>query len=169
MEKILKVDENDNVIGEEDKEVCHKGEGILHRAYLLIIMNSNNQILLTKRSSKKMLWDGFWDGSVASHPHKGESYEEAAKKRCKEELGADCKPKYLFKFMYAVPYKDVGSERELCAVLVAKGVDEVKPDPDEISEHKFVSMEELKEDIKKNKDIYCPWFLIALEKLPEKL
>ncbi len=34
MEQIVIVDENDNYIGEEEKEKCHDGSGILHRGFL---------------------------------------------------------------------------------------------------------------------------------------
>lgn len=163
-EKIIVVNENDEFIREEDKIKCHLGNGILHRAFDVIVFNGN-KILLTKRSDSKMLWPGFWDGTVASHVRKGESYESAAKRRLKEEIGIDVEPNYLFKFEYKSKYKDVGTEYEVCAILKVNYNGQFNIDPNEISEYKFVEIEKLKEYVEKNPNIYCPWFLMALDKI----
>jgi len=47
-EYILLVDENDKVIGKEEKMKCHKGKGILHRAFTAMVFNRKNELLLTK-------------------------------------------------------------------------------------------------------------------------
>ena len=39
MQQIVIVDEDDNLIGEEEKEKCHDGNGILHRGFLVMIFN----------------------------------------------------------------------------------------------------------------------------------
>ena len=44
----------------------------------------------------------------------------------------------------------------------------VNPDPDEVSEYKWVKIEELKKDLKDNPDKYTLWFKIIMEKY-EKL
>ena len=116
-----------------------------------------------------MLWPGDWDGTVASHPRKSETYISSAERRMPEEIGVECKMDYLFKFEYHVPYKDIGSENEICGTLL--GI--VEPDSkfslveDEISEIRWITAEELIIDLKKNPQIYCPWMLIALYLLPD--
>jgi len=164
-EYILTVDENDNVIGKEEKVKCHLGDGILHRAFTLMVFNDKNELLITKRSKEKMLWPGIWDGSISSHPNEGESYEEAGRRRCPQELGVECDDvKLLLKIRYQTPYKDVGSENEIDAALVVKGINEVFPNKEEISEYKYVDLKELEEDIKNNPEKYAPWFIIIFEK-----
>src|SRR3989338_2213539 len=74
-EQITIVDKTDKAVGTEGKGKCHDGEGILHRGFLMMIFNSKGELLLAKRSKEKRLWPGFWDMSVASHVHQGESYE----------------------------------------------------------------------------------------------
>lgn len=168
MDNILVVNEKDEVIGEEDKLKCHSGEGILHRAFDVMIFNGK-KLLLTKRSNKKLLWPGCWDGSVASHVRKGESYESAAKRRLKEELGIDVVPSYLFKllfkFQYKSDYKDMGVEHEICAILKVDYNGQFEINPDEISEYKLVNIDHVKKDARKNPENYCPWFVMALEKI----
>jgi len=164
-EYILLVDENDNVIGKEEKVKCHLGDGILHRAITLMVFNDKNELLITKRSQGKMLWPGIWDGSISSHPNEGESYEDAAKRRCPQELGVKCDDmKFLFKIRYQTPYKNVGSENEFDAAIIAKGINEVFPKKEEISEYKYVDLKELEEDIKSNPEKYAPWFILIFER-----
>lgn len=163
-ELILTVDENDNVTGTEEKVACHRGDGILHRAFHVMVFNSKGELLLTKRSAEKMLWPGIWDGTIASHVHDGEGYEDAAIRRIPTELGVIChEVAYLFKFRYHIRYKDVGAENEICAVLSAT-LDSIFPNEDEVSEYKFISIDALARDVKLNEQHYAPWFLIAFEK-----
>ena len=107
-EKLILVDENDNAIGYENKDVCHNGAGILHRAFSIFIFNSNNELLLQQRHTDKRLWGAFWSNSCCSHPRKGESYPQATVRRLKEELGLDTKLRYLYRFQYQASFGDKG-------------------------------------------------------------
>jgi isopentenyl-diphosphate delta-isomerase len=170
MEQIVIVDENDNYIGEEEKEKCHDGSGILHRGFLAMVFNRCGEILLTRRSDRKRLWPGFWDGTVASHVIKGEDYEQASKRRLKQEIGliAD-HVRYLFKFHYCVGYRDIGAENEICAITTVKGIETrwIFPDNDEISEIRTSAPCLLIDEMANNRDIYTPWLIIAVERMRE--
>ena len=74
-ELLILVDENDNETGWDTKDVCHNGNGILHRAFSIFIFNDKQELLLQKRSQDKRLWPLFLSNSCCSHPRKGESYE----------------------------------------------------------------------------------------------
>ena len=163
-EFLILVDENDNPIGTEEKVKCHLPNGKLHRAFTVLLFDRNHRLLLTRRSETKMLWPGDWDGTVASHPRKTETYVSSAERRLPEEIGASCKLDYLFKFEYHVPYKDIGSENEICGTLIGIVSDDfqMKLVKDEISEIKWISESELFSDIMKNPETYCPWMLLAL-------
>jgi isopentenyl-diphosphate delta-isomerase len=93
----------------------------------------------------------------------------SAERRLPEELGSGCKLDYLFKFEYHVPYKDVGSENEICGTLIGIVTEpfELKLVPDEISESKWVGSDELYSDVQKNPGSYCPWMIAALYLLSE--
>jgi isopentenyl-diphosphate delta-isomerase len=84
-----------------------------------------------------------------------------------EELGISGKLDYFHKFEYHVPYKDVGSENEICGTLlgVIDKNTELKEIEGEIEEIKWISAKELIAEIKTSPEIYCPWMLIALELL----
>ena len=164
-EPILVIDENDNFLREEEKTKCHIGDGILHRAITVMVMDCKGRYLITKRSSKKMLWPGYWDGSISSHQRKGETDEESVRRRVKEELGVECKEvEFVLKIRYQSKYEDVGSENEIDYFFLAKGIDGVKPDSDEISKYKFLTLDELKKDMSINRDSYGPWFPLIFDK-----
>jgi len=163
-EYVILVDQNDNPIGKEEKVKCHLPNGKLHRAFSALIFNGEGKLLLTKRSESKMLWPNEWDGTVASHPRESETYMSSAERRMPEEIGIDCKVSYVNKFEYHVPYKDIGSENEICGTLIGAidSFDKSSLIKDEISEIKWISPDELKNELEQNMDVYCPWMVIAL-------
>ncbi|QLH10381.1 isopentenyl-diphosphate delta-isomerase [Nitrosarchaeum sp. AC2] len=163
-EYVILVDENDSPIGSEEKVKCHLPNGKLHRAFTALLFDKNGRLVLTRRAKEKMLWPEDWDGTVASHPREGETYTSSAERRMPEEVGISCKMDYLMKFEYHVPYKNIGSENEICGTLIGI-VDEstkFKMIKGEIDEIKWISASELLSEIKNNPKIYCPWMLIAL-------
>ena len=164
-EYVILVDSNDNPIGSEEKVKCHLPNGKLHRAFTALLFDKNGRLVLTQRANEKMLWSGDWDGTFASHPREGETYSSSAERRMPEELGISCNLEYLMKFEYHVPYKNVGSENEICGTLIGV-IDEstqFKMVKGEIDEIKWISSKELQSEIKRNPIVYCPWMLIALE------
>ena len=166
-EFVILVDENDNPIGTEEKVKCHLPNGKLHRAFTALLFDKNGRLVLTRRAKGKMLWPEDWDGTFASHPRESETYVSSGERRMPEELGIEGKLDYLHKFEYHVPYKDVGSENEICGTLIGV-IDEdteLKEIEGEIDEIKWISAEELISEIKTNPKIYCPWMLIALDLL----
>lgn len=169
MESLILVDSNDNQIGTEEKVKCHLPNGKLHRAFTVLLFNEEGKLLLTQRSMDKMLWPGDWDGTVASHPRQTETYVSSAERRLPEELGFTCKLDYLFKFEYHVPYKDIGSENEICGTLIGIIDDpsKIKVVKSEISTIRWLGYEELLSDIEKSPQIFCPWMLVALYFLSE--
>jgi len=163
-EYVILVDQNDNPIGKEEKVKCHLPNGKLHRAFSALIFNGEGKLLLTKRSESKMLWPNDWDGTVASHPRESETYVSSAERRMSEEIGIGCKVSYVNKFEYHVPYKDIGSENEICGTLIGTidSFDNSRLIKDEISDIKWINPDELKNELEQNRDAYCPWMAIAL-------
>jgi len=166
-EYLVLVDKDDNPIGSEEKVKCHLPNGKLHRAFTALLLDKNGRLVLTRRAKEKMLWPEDWDGTVASHPRKPETYVSSGERRMPEELGIVCKLDYLFKFEYHVPYKDIGSENEICGTLIGIVNDSIqfKIVEGEIDKIKWISASELLSELKNNPKIYCPWMLIALELL----
>lgn len=167
-EFVILVDGDDNPIGTEEKVRCHLPDGKLHRAFTALLFDEDVRLVLTRRASEKMLWPGDWDGTFASHPREGETYVSSAERRMPEELGISCPLDYLHKFEYHVPYRDVGSENEVCGTLIGVIGRDARPRGirGEIDEIRHVSAARLLEEIASDPGAYCPWMLIALYALP---
>lgn len=166
-EFVILVDENDNPIGTEEKVKCHLPNGKLHRAFTALLFDNEGRLILTRRAKEKMLWPNDWDGTFASHPRESETYVSSGERRMPEELGIEGTLDYLHKFEYHAPYKDVGSENEICGTLIGV-IDkstEIKKIAGEIDEIKWISANELILELEKNPQMYCPWMLIALQLL----
>ncbi len=162
---LILVDENDQEIGSALKKDCHIGNGILHRAFSVFIFNEENEVLLQQRSEEKMLWGKFWSNACCSHPKLGETIEDAAQRRIKEELSIEAKLNFLFKFEYQEKFEDIGSENELCHVLIGKCDEEPNFDPNEISDLKYLSIEEMTRSIEESPNQYTPWLKIEWSKI----
>lgn len=164
-EYVILVDKYDKPIGREEKVKCHMPNGKLHRAFTALLFEKDTQnLILAKRASEKMLWPGYWDGTFASHPRESETYVSSCERRMPEELGICTTFGYLHKFEYHIPYKDIGSENEICGTLVgiiqdASNIIQIKGEIDNV---KTVSAETLAKDITDNPNQYCPWMLVAL-------
>jgi len=154
-EYVILVDGNDNPIGTEEKVKCHLPDGKLHRAFTALLFDKNGRLVLTRRAKEKMLWPEDWDGTFASHPRESESYVSSGERRMPEELGIEGKLDYLHKFEYHVPYKNVGSENEICGTLIGviDETTELKKIEGEIDEIKWISAKELLSEIKTNPNL----------------
>ncbi len=164
-EKLILVDPEDRVIGYENKDVCHQGDGILHRAFSIFIFNDKLELLMQQRSKDKMLWGLYWSNTCCSHPRKGETYEQATQRRLKEELGLEAPLKFLFKFQYQARFGEVGSENEVCSVYVGKSNEPPKPNPNEIADWKYISVEELEREMEEHPERFTPWFKMEWQRI----
>lgn len=156
--QLILVDEHDNPIGEHEKIACHLGQGQLHRAFSILLFNSQGQILLQQRSEHKLLWPLYWSNTCCSHPAVGESVEDACKRRLVQELNVSAKVQFIYKFQYYAKYLDVGAESELCHVML--GVCDEQPTliEAEVAEFKYLSVDELEALLAKNSEQFTPWF-----------
>jgi isopentenyl-diphosphate delta-isomerase len=168
MEQLILVDKNDRELGFIEKEEAHKGDLPLHRAFSIFIFNSRGEMLIQKRSTEKKTFSGIWANACCSHPRKGEHLEDAIKRRLKEELGFVTQLRELFSFVYKARMGEWG-EHELDHVFLGRYDGPVKPNKDEIEEWKFVSIDELKKDVRQNPDKYGAWFKLAYERVIEEV
>ncbi len=80
------VDENDEVLRQETRELVHR-EGLIHRAVHIFVFNKRKELFLQKRSRLKDVHPGVWDSSAAGHLNAGERYESTAVRELEEEMG----------------------------------------------------------------------------------
>jgi isopentenyl-diphosphate Delta-isomerase len=164
-EPLIVVNSNDDIVSYQSKRDCHRGGGLLHRAFSIFIFNDQNELLIQKRSAEKFLWPLFWSNSVCSHPRKDEEYEKAAYRRLNEELGIKTALHFLFKFQYRARYNESGSENEICAVFIGKFNGIISPNQNEIDGWKYIDIETLNRDIHLNTQSYTPWFKMEWDQI----
>ncbi|WP_370980126.1 isopentenyl-diphosphate Delta-isomerase [Agaribacterium sp. ZY112] len=168
-DQLILVNEHDEELGLADKLSCHDGQGILHRAFSVLLFNERGEMLIQKRAEVKRLWGGFWSNSCCSHPREGESMTYAAQRRMSEELGLEAKHlTYLYKFQYHAQFGDIGAEHELCSVFIGRCDEQAKPNPHEISEVRWLSPEALEHELETNPDAFTPWFKLEWSEIQNK-
>ena len=161
-EKVILVNENDEVIGVEEKIRAHLA-GTLHRAFSIFIFNSQDELLLQKRTSTKYHSQGLWSNTCCGHPRLGESIEEASRRRLREEMGFDCEVREIFKFIYRAKLDNDLFEHEYDHVLVGRFDGEPVPDRAEADDWKWVGLEELGADVLENPAQYTYWLKACLD------
>jgi len=85
MEKIIIVDEKDEIIGYKERGTLTNKD--IYRVSALWIENNKGQILLARRAFTKKKDPGMWGPAVAGTVEKGETYESNIIKEADEEIG----------------------------------------------------------------------------------
>ncbi|MFH1254399.1 MAG: isopentenyl-diphosphate Delta-isomerase [bacterium] len=162
--KLILVNEQDQIVGEAEKFEVHKN-GLLHRAFSIVIFNSKKEMLLQKRAPQKYHSGGLWTNACCSHPRINENLETAIHKRLYEEMGFDCPLDKKSEFIYKVWIdKQQFFEYEYDHIFVGKYDGEIKPNQEEVCEFKWVDMQKLKADVQKHPYEYTYWFREIIEK-----
>jgi 16S rRNA (adenine1518-N6/adenine1519-N6)-dimethyltransferase len=136
------VDQRDNVIGQATRARCHS-EKLIHRCAYIVLFTSARKMLLFKRSSNVDKYPGFY-GIIAEHVKAGESYEAAANRGLKEELGINLRLDYETKIpMFSEQEKEMG--------VVFKGIYDgtFNLDTRELEKAEFYPFEEVMEKFHK--------------------
>ncbi len=167
-EQVVLVSENDAFLGLMGKQEAHE-KGLLHRAFSVFLFNQKGETLLQRRAAGKYHSPNQWTNACCSHPRLGESYEEAAHRRLKEELGITTSLIEKFHFIYKA---DVGGglwEHELDYVFVGVYEGDFYLNADEVSEVRYVSMDDLDTEVSQNPQHFTEWFKIILKEYKQHL
>ena len=152
------VDENDRVLRSEPRETVHVNN-LLHRAVHMILSNRAGEILLQKRSMWKDRNPGLWDASAAGHVDSGESYQEAALREMREELGVETPP--LTHIGKLPPSAQTGWE--FIEVYTGRHEGPFSPAPLEVETAAFFPLERLFAWAENCPTDFSPVFLLCLE------
>ena len=167
-EQVVLISEKDEILGVMEKMQAHEN-GLLHRAFSVFLFNKKGEMLLQKRASTKYHSPNQWTNAVCSHPRIDETYIEGAKRRLKEELGIETEITPKFHFIYKA---DVGQnlwEHELDHVFTGDFNGAVKMNPDEVSEVRYVTMQDLENEMETHPENFTEWFKIILKEYKEHL
>ena len=171
-EPLILVDSADRVLGYLDKAACHNGQGQLHRAFSVFLFNSRGELLLQKRGRNKRLWPGYWSNSCCSHPRRGESMDDAVRRRIEQELGLDGSLlhdlRFVYKFEYRAGFGADGSEHELCSVYLARTSGTPVVNTSEIDDWAWISSPELNGRLTEQPQAFTPWLRLEWATLNEQ-
>ena len=161
-ENVILVNEQDEPIGTMPKLEAHQ-KAVLHRAFSVFVLNKNNQIMLQQRAHHKYHSPLLWTNTCCSHQRVGETNLEAGSRRLFEEMGFRTELKELFHFIYKAPFDNGLTEHELDHVMI--GYSEVEPNinPDEVESWKWMSIEDVKNNMITNPEVYTIWFKIIFD------
>ena len=175
-EMCLVVDDNDNAISSASKIDCHRGGGIRHRAFSVLIFDSENRLLMQQRAEEKITFPGIWANSCCSHPldiefENGDSKEgviHASKRKMFQELGIPIEVSevwdyhHIGRFEYSCRWDDEWIEHEIDHVLIVRANVELSINKNEIKETKWLNHEEILEMLDGKNEwaemIIAPWF-----------
>lgn len=166
-DELILVNLKDEVTGKGEKLWVHENDR-LHRAFSVFIV-SEGKMLIQKRNKNKYHSGGLWANACCSHPRFGEELSDAVQRRLKEELGISVPVRNLFSFIYRTVFDNGLTEYECDHVFIAEYSGEVFLSEDEIEEVKWISLEDLKNDVLNDPGAYAAWFIIALPRVLEYL
>jgi isopentenyl-diphosphate delta-isomerase len=161
---VVLVDENDEQLGTMEKLEAHR-LGRLHRAFSVFIFNSHGQMLLQKRAAGKYHSPGLLTNACCSHQRPGESNENAASRRLYEEMGIRTELHYKGSFIYKSVFGNGLTEHEFDHLFEGMSDATPVPDKDEVQDYCWLTVGEIKQQIRDSPERFTTWFRIAMEKI----
>lgn len=170
-EFVVLVDETGEPIGSMAKSEVHSDSTPLHLAFSCLVFRKSSEVLLTRRSIAKKTWPGVWTGSCCGHPYPGEKLEDAVRRRVAQELGCslDNLECILPNFRYRATSAEGLVENEICPVFKADIAGNLEIDSDEVSEHCWVDVGDIREVAFRVPFLLSPWFVQQVEQMVEQM
>jgi len=151
------VNEQDVIIGQASRAEVHGDPSLIHRVAHVLVFDTSGELFLQKRSIKKDVQPGKWDTSVGGHVDTGESYDAAALREMREELGIEgVEIQFLYNYLHRNDY-----ESEYVSTYRCVWDGPIFLHPDEIEEGRFWSLEKIRNSDPK---LFTPNFLDELER-----
>lgn len=154
------VNENDQVIGKTTRGETYKNKNLIHRSIYVAVFNNKGEIFMQQRSATKDTDPLIWTISCTGHVASGDTYELAARRELKEELGVDLSLEYVDKFVVRFP-----KETEITTLYTGYFDGSFILHPEEIKQGLYIDKKTLIEKIKKKEMKLALTAEIALERL----
>ncbi len=163
LEQVILVDEFDRELGVGEKLQTHR-TGALHRAFSIFVFDADKRLLLQKRARTKYHSAGLWSNTCCGHPRPGEDTMAAAQRRLREEMNFDCALRPAFGFLYRAELAGQLVEHEYDHVFVGEYAGAPTPDAAEVEDWRWMSLMELRRELRQHPEAYSYWLRIALAK-----
>ncbi|SOD62550.1 isopentenyl-diphosphate delta-isomerase [Streptomyces zhaozhouensis] len=140
---------------------AHTAPGRLHRAFSVLLLDTEGRMLLQRRAAVKTRFALRWANACCGHPTPGDSLIEDAALRLREEIGVrDTALHRAGVYVYRAEDPATGRvEHEYDHVLVGRvpvGA-ELRPDPEEVAEVRWVAPGLLRDELAETPDRFAPW------------
>lgn len=157
MELLDIINQADEVVGTASIDEIY-ADKLLHRIVHVLIMSDTGDMALQLRSKQKSFCPGHWSTAVGGHVQAGESYEEAAIREFREELGASSPLTHLGK----VEFASESGMKKFITVFSAVFNGPFTPNPEEVERVAFFSQAEITSMIERNEPFH-PELLMLLK------
>jgi len=168
LSQVILVDASDTPTGVMDKMEVHE-KGLLHRAFSIFIFNSAGEMLLQQRALEKYHSGGLWTNACCSHPQPEENTDSAAHRRLQQEMGFDTSLHKAFTFTYRSGFDNGLTEHEYDHVYVGTWNGPLILDTSEVMDHRYVSMDLLRNWMNTQPEDFTAWFKIAFPMVEDYL
>ncbi len=148
-----------------DKVEVHR-RGLRHPAVSVFVMRGD-AVLIQRRAEGKYHTPGLWANTCCTHPSWGEDPGACATRRLREEVGIEgLTLRHAGRVEYRAPVGGDLTEHEVVDIFVGEAPDgmALAPDPDEVSDLRWLPLADLAEDCRLRPDLYTPWLRIYLDR-----
>ncbi|GLY99338.1 isopentenyl-diphosphate Delta-isomerase [Actinoplanes sp. NBRC 103695] len=155
------VDADGAATGSMTVDEAHRAPGQLHRAFSVLLRDSDGRVLLQQRAAVKTRFPLRWGNTACGHPAPGEDLLVAAAKRLSEEIGiTGVTLSVVGVYPYYAEDPDSGRvEYEYDHVLLGTVPADIPtdPDPDEVEALRWAPAEKLRAEVAADTRTYVPW------------
>lgn len=155
-ERLILVNEKNRAVGVRGKTPVHRA-GLLHRAFSIFIVDHKGRILLQRRAREKYHSGGLLANSCCGHPRPGEATQTAARRRLTEELGIQAPLTFGFFSRYRADLDGDMQENEFVYVYFGPLIEQPNPDPAEVSDVEFATVDEIARRIAREPGKFVYW------------
>ena len=146
------VDERDERIGSVPR--CEAlSRGVNFRTSHVFLFNSQAELLLQRLAPTRARHAGRWGSSAAAYLHAGESYEDAARRRLREELGVSSQLEFIGK----ITMNDERS-RKFVALFASRSDDAAIEEPTHFDRIAYWPLARLDGEVEAHPDRFTPTF-----------
>jgi len=160
---------SDNALYPIEKLEAHE-RNVPHVAVSIFIFDGQH-LLLQKRATTKYHSGGLWANSVCSHPRWQESTSDCAQRRLGEELGWHLPLKRIGEIYYNMPVGDLFENEQVHCFIgqFNRSIDINRFNRDEVSDIKWMSVDNILEAISAQPETFTEWFKIYMTQHRELL
>jgi len=159
----------DGILKPVEKLEVHQ-RGLRHKAVSVFVMHEG-RLLIQRRAMEKYHTPGLWANTCCTHPHWEENVATCAARRLTEELGFTTPLHHRNQIEYRADVFMGLIEHEVVDVFTAdlSALPKVAPNPTEVMEVAWVTLDELNTQIANRPERFTPWVKIYIDKHSEQI